>query len=255
MRNEEHVFLGAYWKNRRITAGEFVKLCYDFLAGLREFSSAFDHRCVAVGEMPGVVPVIVPKDYASFERLMLRAVPDPEHAYTNPESGNKEFTLESTIGAGFSIVFSDAGQDGVPATKLAVFVAAGGYGGPFTAPNHVLIEIPQEYREFWESRQRAKELLALVVSTWKPTYATLTSSELEKALDPKRRTPFSPGMLTYYSDDKIGRAADHTAHVEAAANGGVFLTIDAPYPWAAAADRFKPCFIRLNDAGLLQWPA
>jgi|SRR5579872_7154285 len=254
MRKEENVYLGAYWKNRQIVAREFIKLCYEFMTRLRRFSSAFDHQCVAVGDLPNVEPLLVPKDYFSFEKLMLRAVPNSKRIYTNPDATNRGFTLDSTYVSGFSIAFSDLGQKGIPATNLGSYVSAGRDDAKFSRPNSVLIEIPAEYRQFWDNTQRAKELLELVVSTWKPAFATLTSSELEQALNPHKGVLPCPGRLAYFADERVGPAANSTANVEYASKGGVFLDIDAPYPWAASVDRFKPCYARLSNAGLLQWP-
>jgi hypothetical protein len=101
------LLLGAYWKERRITAGQFIRLCFDFLAALRDFSTAFDKRCVALGEFPNVFPADVPKDYDSFEELMLNAIPNPKHIYNNPDSAIRHLTLNSTIPVGFRTSFSD----------------------------------------------------------------------------------------------------------------------------------------------------
>jgi len=75
--NQERVTLGTYWRDWCITARQFIQLCFDFLVALRGFSTAFDNRCMAIGELPNVVPVNVPKGHASFEKLMLKAMPNP----------------------------------------------------------------------------------------------------------------------------------------------------------------------------------
>jgi hypothetical protein len=249
--NEEHVLLGAYWRERRITARQFIELCFNFLVSLRDFSSAFDHHCVAIGQLPDVVPVSVPKDYASFEQLMMKAVPHPERAYTNPDPANRHFTLESTHVSGFSVAFSDAGQEGIRPTELGVYVAAGGHG-KFGPPDSVLIEIPPDYREFWYG-QRAKELMRIVVSAWQPSFATLTSRELRKALDAERKNNITLGVVTFFSDRAAGDVAKECASVETLPNGGVLISVeDVPSPWAESVDRFRPCYSRLNNAGLLK---
>lgn len=149
---DEQVMLCAYWRERRITAREYVKLCYEFLGRLQDFSTAFERRCVGVGKMPKVVPMMVPKDYSGFERVVLKAVPDPQDSYT----------VDSTFNLGFRISFSDAGEGAVPPTRLVVSIKAGAFRGPHSPTNVVTIKIPTEYREFWQNNQRAKDLMNVV---------------------------------------------------------------------------------------------
>jgi hypothetical protein len=252
MANEEKVFLGAYWMGRGLTGREFITRCYNFLAGLIDFSRAFEHRCVAVKEGNTIVPAALPKTYQAFEQLMIRVVPDNDQVYVNPDPTNKNFTLESTTPAGFTISFSDAGNGATPPTRLSVSITAGVHG-EYQTPNSVLINIPPEYRVFWEDKQRARELVQLVVATWKPTIAALTSRELRQALDTKRENDLPLGPLTYFSDKEVGTVADETASVDASSEGGVLLIIDAPYPWTASLHHFRSCYTRLSEAGLLQW--
>jgi hypothetical protein len=252
MATEEKVFLSAYWMGRRLTGKEFITLCFDFLAGLKDFSTAFGHRCVAVKEGNKFVPAAVPTNYQAFEQLMTKAMSNPDRAYVNPDRTNKDFTLESTTPAGFTISFSDAGNGAIPATRLSVSITAGVHG-EYQTPNSVLINIPPEYRVFWEDKQRARKLMELVVSTWKPTIVALTSRELRQALDTKRENDLPLGPLTYFSDKQAGIVASETASVDASSDGGVVLIIDAPYPWTASAHLFRPCYTRLSEARLLQW--
>lgn len=252
MENEERVFLGAYWKDRRLSAREFIKLCYGFLARLREFSSAFDYRCVAIPEGNKFVAAMVPENYELFEQLMIRATPNPERVYVNPDSRGKDFTLQSTTPGGFTISFSDAGHGAVPPTRLSVSITAGVHG-EYRTPNSVVINIPADYRKFWENHDKAKKLMEIVVSVWQPAFATLSSSELRRALDPNRTVSFAFGPLTYFADKRAGSVAKGVARIEFSIHGGVFLSMDCSYPWAKSVDCFRPCWSRLNDAGLLQW--
>jgi hypothetical protein len=252
MKGDERVFLGAYWKDRSITGKEFVQLCHDFLARLRKLSSAFGHRCVAIPEGSKFVAAAVPEDYESFERLMMRAVPNPEIAYLNPDRSNKNFTLQSTTAAGFTIGFSDGGYGTTQPTRLSVSITAGVHA-EYQTPNSVIINIPPDYREFWQNSDMARHLMEIVVSVWRPTFATVTSSELRRALDPGRTGRFALGPIAYFADKRAGSAAEGTARVEPSVHGGVFLSIDTPYPWTGSLGRLRPCYSRLNDAGLLQW--
>ena len=246
--NNERIFLGAYWRERRITARDYIRLCHEFLARLRGFSPAFANCCVVLGEEV----VVAPADADSFERILARALPDPTYSYVNPDPAVKSFTLDSTFPLGFRISFSDPDPAATEETAVSVSVTAGSYGD-YSPTNVVLIDIPPTYSEFWVNKSRAMELMSLVVETWRPAFATLSSRELRKELDPKRANDFVIGPLTYFADKQAANVSRGTASVDTAPGGGLFLSIDAPAPWAKFATLFKPCYDRLTDAKLLAW--
>jgi len=247
---DEDVYLGAYWKDRRLSAREYIQLCYDFLQRLEALSPAFANRCVVIREEPARVP----KDHSGFEQTILRCLAEGDHVYVNPDPGVKSLTLDSTIRVGFLTSFSDPDPKATRDTAIGIRVAAGGHGGRYSPPNHVLIEIPAGHRELWTEKRTARDLMNIVVATWHPTFAVLSSTELKKALDPNKVNNHTVGPFTYFAQ----RAAENAvsggiASVSDITGAGPLITIDAPEPWAAHVQQFKPVYDRLSAANLLKW--
>ncbi len=241
--------LAAYWKNRKITAREYIELCYTFLRKLQSFSPAFENRCVMIG----TETLILPSDYPSFERILAEVINDKDYLYENPDPKNKTFTLDSSMSGGFSAPFSDPDPEATDATAISIRVAAGAYGGKYSPTNVVLIEVPATSDLLAGDLEKVKQLLKLVVEHWQPSFAVLTSSQLRRSLDPARKNSFTVGPLTYFADSRVKTLADGTAVSENGPDKGVLLTIKAPTPWTAAVDVFRPCYDRLSAAEALKW--
>ena len=92
-KDAEHILISANWRDRKLTAREFIGACYRFLNALKDISPAFSNRCTAVGDEFDIVP----DDYVSFEEVMTEALADPDSIYTNPDPALDSFTLDSTI--------------------------------------------------------------------------------------------------------------------------------------------------------------
>jgi|SRR6266850_1417865 len=245
----ERVVLNAFWRERPISAGEYIATCRTFLAALPSVSSVFADRCIVIGNRP----VILPSDEASFQKVMLSALAEEDYAFENPDPSNHELTTDSRLSQGFSFAFSDPDPHATEQTAASILVKAGAYGGVYSPTNSVTIKIPPTYRSLWEDREKARQLMFAVLEHWKPEFAMITSYELRRALDPKRVNDFSVGPLTYFADENAARIAKGKASVETTSGGGTLLSIDAPPPWANALDRFKDAYAALDKAGFLNW--
>lgn len=120
---DDRIVLSAYWKNRRITAREYINACYEFLARLREFSEAFASRCVVIGR----TPIILSSELDRFREILSQAIEDPESAYGNPDPSNQSLTPDSTSTLGFRVSFSDPDSKATANTAIGVSVTAGAY--------------------------------------------------------------------------------------------------------------------------------
>jgi hypothetical protein len=245
---DDRILLGAYWRNRRITVREYIATCYSFLMKLREFSDAFANRCVVIAGDP----VILPSEYGPFEQIVARAINDPKCAYENPDADDKSLTLDSTSAVGFRVSFSDPDPKATLKTAISVSITAGAYGA-YSPSNVALIKMPPEIANIWVADRRAIELMRIVVQSWRPTFAMLTSPELRAKLNRDVSNDFSIGPLTYFAERAIGNAVEGLVEVSDFSVDGALIAIDVPEPWAEHLQLLRPVYDKLSAADLLKW--
>jgi hypothetical protein len=246
-KDAEHILISANWRDRKLTAREFIDDCYRFLNALKDISPAFSNRCTAVGDEFDIVP----DDYVSFEEVMTEALADPDSIYNNPDPALDSFTLDSTISGGFSIAFSESDPKATIETAISIKVRAGAFGSPRSTAN-VLIELPPLHASLVENDRIARKLLDVLIDIWRPEFATIYSDELLDVLDPDLEKKRACGALMYFADTDPATVIGNTGVVETARTGGIVVRIPASPPWARSADAFRPCFERLSNAGFLK---
>ena len=243
----EHGVVGAYWRDRKLTAREFIHSCFAFLSELKTISKSFSNRCIVVRQQ--CVPL--PDDFQSFERAMAEYLTDPENVYANPDTSTDSFTLDSTLLQGFVASFSDPNPNATSESAISIFAAAGAHGHP-NATGSAVIKLPPRYASLVADSNLSRALLNVMVDTWRSEFVSIFSRELIRVLDPKRvhKRPF--GVLMYFTDDEPASAIGDTADIEVRDSGGIVVTIPVSQPWAAGADVCRPCFDRLASAGFLE---
>lgn len=245
----EYVLVGAYWRDRKYTARQFIEACHRFLSELKDISALFSNRCTtAQGEL-----FPLPDDLPSFTKTMSGLLADSDNVYTNPDNSIRSFTLDSTLPQGFVAAFSDCNINATEENTISIFVAAGAHGHP-NATGAAFFRLPPAHTVLVNDSVRRTLLLSLMTRAWFPEFATITSKELVKILDPERNNGRSFGPLMYFKDTYVEGVVANTPHVRVVrppATTGVTVAIDAPLPWAESADMFKPCYEKLKQAGLL----
>jgi len=246
-KDAEHILIGAYWHDRKLTAREFIGACYRFLNALKAISPIFSNRCTVVGDRV----VMIPDDLASFERVIAERLVNPDYVYINPDPANDSFTLDSTISSGFIVSFSDPDPQASRETAISIRAMAGSFGSPQSTAS-ALIELPPLHASLVENTQTARKLLDVLIDIWRPEFATIYSRELVRLLDPERKNRRTFGALMYFADtDPVGVIGD-TAVVETVGSGGIVVRIPASPPWAESVDKFRTCFERLSNTSFLK---
>jgi len=244
---EERAVLGVYWRDRRATAREVIRQTHRFVGALQAFHPLFADRCIVIGNEVRILP----SDLASFEPLLAEYLADnAKNRYVNPDPAVTSFTLDSTISGGFMVALSDPDPAATDDNAAAVRVTAGAWG---RLSNSLVVELPPSSPELRSGSGKALELFDLIVEHWSPYFGSLTSSQLVAELDPDRRNKLRFGVINYLARREAADPCGTTAIVESRHEGTV-LRFDVAFPFSKAADRIRPCFERLVDAGLLNWP-
>lgn len=242
----EHISVGAYWQDRKYTARQFIEACHRFLSELKGISPLFSNRCITTERQ--LVPIS--DDLPSFSQAMSRSLADPDYVYTNPDKSVRSFTMDSTLPQGFVAAFSDCDINATEESAISIFVRAGAHGHA-NATGSAFFTLPPRDALMNDSAQRTA-ILNLMIRVWSPEFATITSKELLKVLDPERKNSRPFGAMMYFDDPHVEALVSNTPHVvlvQPQGAAGTIIVINAPLPWAKSADMFKPCFEKLSRAG------
>jgi hypothetical protein len=244
----EHIVAGAYWRERVLTAGEFIDSCYRFISELAKVSSSFSNRCtVADHEI-----LVLPHDLPSFREILSKSLADPDYVYKNPDPSVDSFTLNSTLPQGFVAAFSECDPQATQESAVTILVRAGAHGH-LNATGSAFLTLPPHQAGLAYDTVKRDELMEVMLRVWSPEYASISSKELIRVLDPERTNGRSFGALMYFEDQIVETVVADTPHVRVLPRpaAGKAIAIDAPAPWVNSVEKFRPCFEKLKNAGQL----
>jgi len=241
----DHILIGAYWHDRKVSAGRFINACFEFLMELKAISPVFGERCMDVKDRFEMVP----NDFDSFQQLMIERLDDPDYAYINPDSADRSFTLESTLLQGFVASFSDPDPNATDENAISIRAMAGAYGAAASAGS-ALIDLPPAHLNMLEDSQTSRRLLDVLIEVWKPEFASMYSRNLIRLLDPfRKKRPC--GVWMYFADSAAASAVCDAASIESTETNGIIIHINVLMPWTETIDVIRPCCERLSAAGFL----
>ena len=243
----EHIRVAGYWRERKLTAREFIDACYAFLCRLGSVSESLSERCTVVdGDL-----VKLPSTLPSFEESMLKWMQDPNYVYTNPDSSVRSLTFDSTLPQGFTMSFSDCNPKATSENAFSILVRAGAHGHP-NASGSAVIQVPPLHAAMIADARFARTSLQIMIDAWQPEFASVFSNELLSVLDPARKNPRPFGPLMYFAKIDPAALIGICGRVEPTSSGGTIVQIDAPLPWVQSAALFQSCFEALSRAGYLK---
>ncbi|HTT19259.1 MAG TPA: hypothetical protein VMG82_09955 [Candidatus Sulfotelmatobacter sp.] len=245
----EHFLLGAYWQNRTYTARQFIEAVYAFLSELRKVSPLFSNLCVT--SESGPLPI--PDDLPSFVQTMMTTLEDPESSYTNPDPSNHSFGEESTLAEGFVASLSGCDINATDETAISILISAGAHGHA-NATGSSVVKLPPTASALVSDSVRLFALLTPAIHAWSPEFATITSRELLKAMDPRRRYRRPFGSIMYYSNpggQRLITEIPNAKIVHQKEGNGTVVSFDVSLPWKESSDILKPAFNKLSETGLL----
>lgn len=239
-------YLGAYWKNRRLTMREYIAASKQYLAELQALHPVF-RELVSWGNTADSAVVLRP-DLSNLDDLILSRSYSKDAIYSRPRPDGGP-TLESDCSRGFISNYSNNRdpRDG----KVQVMITAGSFS-PWLS-NAVVINLPtMRFPEFLEYGF-VHRLLALSVKCWLPQMSVVSSNEFRDKLGGEggRKTI---GWLTWFADPAVREALPAGVESELLGNGVLVTTtravLSADYPaQVETASRIRSA---LQSKGLLK---
>jgi hypothetical protein len=238
----EEYFLSVRWKNRAMTAEQYLAFSKGLLQELMQFDPVFSNL-FSWGQGPNQKAWFA-QNYSDLDDKVFPQLNDEEIRYENPDSDNWKLTLDAKSFIGFTMSYSNT--DKLEEGQLTVRINA---GATTDSMNVVGIEFPTvNYPQFYEY-DFVSALMKVVVEYCQPQHGYVISHPFWEAVEledsPIGTCPI--GWLTYLADEKVKTLLPSDVEYEVLTTGGTLITLKHSPPSAEnEADIARA--IRIRDA-------
>lgn len=218
MKNE--YYLNVRWKNRPMTAREYLAFSRGLLQTLVKFDPVFANL---FSWKNSPQKAWFAENYTDLDDKIFPLIGLKESRYENPDPDNWELTLDSKFATGFSSAYhsTDKAEEG----KLTVHINAGGTSGNST--NVVRIEFPEvNYPQFYEY-DYVFALTKRVIEYCQPREGFVISHPFWNAVESEKvKSSTCPvGWLTYLADASVNDLLPPDVEREVLSTGGTLITL------------------------------
>lgn len=193
---QEHLILGIYWLNHKITADQYINLVYNYFIKLKQFSLDFDQLKV-VGAEAQILDIGY--SLSEFEQVILPLLQQTDTWYKGA-SGEKSTQIQKDFysEAGFYNEFVFEKDEEL----ILISITAGNYAahGETRIINNVLIEFPENDAKYQEL-PFVKELFQLTLQFWNPATGWVISKEFRRKVNNNASTFI--GWLNYFNNRNV----------------------------------------------------
>jgi len=252
--SKEKFRLTAYWRNRPLTAGEYLDFARELLQKLHQFDPDAFGCIYSYRDEDDDEETCYAEDFSDFNTRLLPQLKDPEIAYVNPDPNNKDLTLLSQDYFGFRMIF--VGKRELGAREEVEITISAGATSPDSTSNIIIKFPPEGYPQFAD-KHYVQELFKLVVVHCEPEMAFVFSSKFRRTVavqDSSRRYVARPvGWFTWIPDRDAKNYVPADIKTEEFANGTIITLCDAP-PLSTDGDMVERARLvrdSLNTAGYL----
>ena len=181
----ENYYLGAYWHNRPLTAGEYLDFARELLQKLHQFDPEAFGCIYSATDAANRNCRCYEEDFADFDERVLPQLARKNTPYMNPDDpDDRTFRRESEGFLGFRQIFI-CQRDPTEDEYVSVTISAGATD-PKCVKN-VVIEFPQSGYPQFADKHYVGELFKLVVAHCEPETARVISYEISKLTGKKAR--------------------------------------------------------------------
>ena len=242
----EEYFLSVRWKNRAMTAEQYLAFSKGLLQTLAQFDSLFVNL-FSWGNGPNQKAWFA-QDYSDLDDKVFPQINEEDLRYQNPDPDNWELTLDSTCFKGFRMSYSNT--DILEEGQLTVSIGAGAMDDDIL--NVVGIEFPKvNYPQFYEY-DFVSDLMKVVIEYCQPQHGYVISHPFWEAVElegePIGTCPI--GWLTYLANQAVSNQLPSDVEREVLSTGGTLITLKHPLP-SAENEADVASAIRIRDALLL----
>lgn len=216
----DEFILGAYWKYRKRTMGEYIsdlKLCF---SELQKVTPAFSHLFYRSKSLPGFQAAVMP-DLSNLRKLLLEDRDFDSRDFDHADANGRP-TLDSVPKIGFITSF----WDGNAAVKggIEMLISAGISHERLT--NSLVIGFPyEEFGDYWLHLDRLYPLLEAVIRVWRPAHALVTSHAFRDKVKTDLKKKATIGWLNYFADSSVADGLPPEVKYKTLETGGVILQL------------------------------
>ena len=238
----EEYFLTVRWKNRPMTAREYLAFSKGLLQTLERFDSVFSHL-FSWGNGPNQKSWFA-ENYGDLEDKVFPQLNDEEIRYENPDPDNWDLTLDAKSFIGFIESYSNT--DKVEEGQLTVSINA---GATTDSMNVVRIEFPKvNYPQFYEY-DFVSALTKVVIEYCHPHHGYVISHSFWEAVEsedePVGTCPI--GWLTYLENQAVNSLLPPDVEREVLSTDGTLIILKHSLP-SADNEADVAAAIRIRDA-------
>lgn len=229
-------YVGAYWGPRPESSEACTERLFSCLTGLAEIDDAFGgwrpkarSSAKALAEKP-----------VALERASLVGLVDAGR--------NRRETDQHVIEElGFSVFL----WNGNPSCPISFGMTCGSFAGPRIG-NVFTLQLPSDPTLCaWLPFEKARRLVACLVTSWEPHWATLTSHEWRRAQQAADTTPVV-GWLTYLPNFSTSQLLPPSARSERLSARGILVSASDECD-EQLGDKVAKVAIALAEGGALEW--
>ncbi len=226
----EDWFLLAYWRNRPLTAGEYLDFARELLQKLHQFDPEAFGCIYSATDAANRNCTCYDEDFADFDERVLSQLARKNTPYMNPDDpDDRTFRRESVGYLGFLMSFI-AQRDPDEDIFTVVSFSAGATDPEKT--NNIIIEFPQSGYPQFADKHYVGELFKLVVAHCEPEEAYVISDEFRNLVgdyDSANRVVARPvGWFTWVPDKEAKNYVPADIKTEGFANGTIITLCDTP---------------------------
>jgi len=240
----EKYSLTVRWRNRPITAREYLAFSKGLLQRLAAFDPVFNNL-FSWGKGPNQKAWFA-ENYSDLEDKVFPQINEEDIRYQNPDPDNWVLTLDSTCFKGFRMSYSNT--DKLEEGQLTVGIGAGAMDDDIT--NVVHIEFPEvNYPQFYDYNF-VSALMKVVIAYCEPREGFVISHPFWEAVEsedePVGTCPI--GWLTYLADPAVNDLLPSDVEREKLSTGGILIILKHNPPPSPENPEDVASAIRIRDA-------
>ena len=227
---KEKFILGAYWRNRPLTAGEYLDFARELLQKLHQFDPEAFGCIYSATDAANRNCTCYDEDFADFDERVLSQLARKNTPYMNPDDPDDRTFRRGSVGfLGFRQIFI-CQRDPAEDDYVSVTISAGATD-PKCVKN-VVIEFPQSGYPQFADKHYVRELFKLVVAHCEPEEAYVFSNDFRDKIAVYDRYLYfvarPVGWFTWIPDKEAKNYVPADIETDEFANGTILTLCDTP---------------------------
>ncbi len=211
----EEIYILTRFPNKEMTAQEYIVFSKDILQKLQAFSPLF--KTLYAWGTSATAGRYLKEDLSDFEQVVFEQLVDDERAFINPDTTNKNLTLNSKWYSGYSNSYST--DKDYKKEQITVSISAG--SNDLDNAGILNFEFSNKLQPKL-SLQKMMELMEFCIELVNPYFITTSSFEFRKKTNEESQD-YKIGWINYFKDKQVKDLLPKDIKNKAFNNGGVLF--------------------------------